>query len=431
MHARGQYALAATMLDDPATRASYDARPGEQGKDTLLWYLERGAVALALNDPDKTIECLEVAEPRTRYNYKQSADDSARAWVFTNDRDTRYVAAPYEDMYVNVLKLLAELAAGRLQGGATVEAYRVGDKSDYLRELMKVRVQAVENASSAEYEKARAAEKQARFNDSSLSGIRSHANAGVYVESTLATFLSTITFMKVGEVERQRQDAGRLRDAINQQADIGGVRASDFAGLEALRADDVNTLVVGLSGCSPRKIKRQYGPIFLWQTSINIVLPEMVPERSRIIGAVLEVEGLPQASQELRLVEDMARVSEENFRRELPAIYTRTFTRAFIKALEVGLLTYAADRSSSQTDAWRALVRVAGFLYVWGTEDADTRSWVMLPGQARAAWLKLPAGQHRVRVVYRLAGGGSAPDPWRAITVSDDSLTTILSNNPN
>src|SRR5687768_5304909 len=126
LHTSGNFIAAAATLDDPKVKAQY----GE--KNLLLWTLDRGALALACDEQDRAIELLEDAERTIEMQREKSAGDVIGQWTI-NDTASKYVAEPYEDMYVNVLKLLAQLEAGRVQGGATVEARRAASKADMLR----------------------------------------------------------------------------------------------------------------------------------------------------------------------------------------------------------------------------------------------------------------------------------------------------------
>lgn len=78
----------------------------------------------------------------------------------------------------------------------------------------------------------------------------------------------------------------------------------------------------------------------------------------------------------------------EAFDAKEPAALAKTFARALLKygAHE------GAEKKSGPLLGW--LVNLAGM----ATEKADTRSWLMLPAQIRAARLDLPAGRYRLRL---------------------------------
>lgn len=113
LHARGQYEVAAKVLDEK--RKDYGR------KNEVLWKLDRGATALALGDDATAIALLNEAEDEIERKRERSRGETIGQWVF-NDTAAAYVAEPYEDLYLNVIKMAAQLQAGRIEGGATVES---------------------------------------------------------------------------------------------------------------------------------------------------------------------------------------------------------------------------------------------------------------------------------------------------------------------
>ncbi len=415
LHAAGRYDEVARELDDPKIHAMYGS------KSETLWKLDRGSTALALGQNDQAIDLLEQAERTIEVQREKSFGDEAGSWIL-NDTVSTYIAEPYEDVYVNVIKLMAQLAAGRIDGGATVEARRLGSKSDLLREQYLKYEDALEKKDSP-------LARSAMRSGSSLVAVN---DKGRFIESTLGTYLAAITFMKSGDTDLQEVAARRLQDSIRlQQRVIGPVRGEDFSALESMRPRDVNVLAVALSGRGPTKYAQRIGPIPLGTVPIYMELPYLRVNRSQAAGAHLEVEGTNQRIP-LALVEDLGLVAEENHKRMLPLIYTRTFLRVAIKAGASAVATEGLRKSGRSRDS-RELAQIggviAGLIIMYATEQADLRCWAMLPGEARVATARLPAGEQRVRVVYEAVGGGTIfAGQWRTIRVADDGLATIVSH---
>jgi uncharacterized protein len=418
LHAVGRYDQAAAVLDEPRTRQAYGDR------NEVLWHLDRGAVALALGEVDQAIELLETAEHIAEVQREKSAGDILAQWTL-NDTAAKYIAQPYEDIYINVLKLLAQLRAGRLDGGATVEARRLASKADQLRDLYVKYEEALEKETSTRLA-ARDGGARSRPRGTSEHGGLTAVNAGEFLESPLGTFLTAVTFMKTGDREFQAVAGRRLLDSIRlQRGLIGPVREEDFAGLEDLDPSSVNVLVVALSGRGPSKYAQRVGPFPLGTLPIYFEMPYMQVHRSEVYAARIEIEGFgspssPVYRERLKLVEDMSLVAAENHRRMLPLIQQRTFLRYALKATASVVATEVARRSAHPQD--RGLVQVAGVLIglaaIAATEEADVRAWVFLPGQARVGLLRLPPGEQRVRVVYESAMGGAIyATEWETIYV--------------
>ena len=412
--AGGHYAQAAAALDDPETRELYG------NKSALLWELDRGSVALAQGHDGLAVELLERAEQRIELRRNQSAQDQVTSWAL-NDASTTYIAEPYEDMYVNVIKLLAQLEAGNLSGGATVEARRLGSKADLLRDqYLRYKDELDERSAGL---------------GSGARDVVSANDSGEFVESTLGTYLAAITFLKTGNEEFHKVAARRLLDSVRlQRGLIGPVRAEGFRFLEDARPETVDLMVVALSGRGPTKYAEKVGPIPIGTFPLYFELPKLQAHPSRVarVRAELMLAGSGSTEPSVRrldLVEDLSAVAVENHRRTLPMIYTRTLVRYAVKA---GLATAATEIGRRETsDDTQGLVQIAGAIaglaLLMGTEKADLRSWIFLPGQAHVGTLDLPEGRHRVRVVYEDSAGGVVyATEWRSVDVTPDTLRTVV-----
>lgn len=413
-YAAGWFDAAARDLDAPETIDLYG------NKNRLLYELDRGAVALAMGDYDKSIDLLNQAEDRIDYYREKTLGDQIGQWTL-NDTTSSYVAEPYEDMYTNVLKIIAQFGAGRIQGGATVEARRIGSKADRLRdEYLQYKEQVQKESKDKLGENA-----QPRY------ALSASNDEGNFVESPLGTYLAAVAFMKSGNGELQRVAGKRLVESIRIQAGlIGPVKDDDFADIEERRPESVNVLVVALSGRGPTKYAEKIGPIPVGTFPVYFELPKLQTNLSTVAAARVEVEGAsPGEACELKFIEDMSSVAIENHKRTLPLIYARTLIRAGVKA---GLSATATELTRKNArDNNKGLIQVAGavagLVFLATTERADLRSWIFLPGQARVGLLKLPAGQHRVRVVYESHGGGIVyTTPWHNVTTSDDGLSSVI-----
>lgn len=409
-HDAGNYQRAAALLDEPGVRDEY----GERNR--TLWLLDRGAVALKLGDPETALQSLEEAEKRIDAQRELRPDESAAQWVL-NDTVVPYVAAPYEDAYVNVLKMLARLERGEVDGGATVEARRLANKANllrdqYLRESKALADQAGERYTAAE--KTGAAQKF------------STPTGGEFIGSPLGDYLTAITFMKTGDREFQRVAGRRLVQSIEAVPQVfPNVQKDAFAGLAEMNPDAGNVLVVGLAGRGPYLVPERVGPIAVYSVPVYFELPKMRFRDSAVRGARVETRSSDGATREagrLELVEDLAAVAEENFARLRPLIYQRTLVRYLVKAAATIGASEAVAQAQDGRDGTRDLVRILGGLVglavLGATERADLRSWEFLPGRAFVGLLRLDPGEHEVRLVYLGEGGGAIETGvWRKVVV--------------
>ncbi len=421
MHANGDYAAAAQMLDTPAVRDDY----GERNK--LLYWLDRGAVALAQKDNARAIDLLEKAESTMEVDREPSGGEQLSRWLL-NDTVVTYYGQPYEEIYVNVLKMLAQLQAGQIEGGATVEARRAAGKADVLRDRYIRTRQGVVGSGDG------------RFQASLASATRevSVNEQGEFIESTLGDYLSAITFMKSGDADFQSVAGRRLASAIALQRGLQGggqVDDSKFASIGTMRPEEGNVLIVGLSGRGPTMVANKIGPIPVYEWPVYFELPELRGGSEEVGSARVVIEDSASGSvapTPLNKIEDFRIVAAENHRRQLPLITARTILRSQLKAAAAFAATEAVKHSQRRGDD-RNVAQIgmilAGLLFVGGTEKADLRCWAFLPGRADVAFIKLPPGKHRVHIEYLSRSGGVLyVSPSREVTASEHSkdLSTIV-----
>jgi len=421
--AGGQYAQAAAVLDNPGTQDLY----GDNSK--LIWLLDRGSIAFATGDDQQAFACWEEADKIMDLWREQPPGQTVASWLF-NDEVTTYIASPYEDIYVNAMKLLVNLRLGRVQGGATVEARRAASKANVLRDRYLKYDSAIAAKEGQRYQQAKASlPRDAMFADAT--------SGGQFVESTLATYLSALTFAKVGDSSSQAVAGRRLEEIISAQGSlIGQVSASDFSAMQTITADQASVLLVAFSGRGPIKVPIRIGPIPIYTYPLYVELPRLQTFNSEVrsVRAVAEPVGGSSAdgiSVSMPLIEDMGRVAAVNFQRELPQIYARSIIRASIKSAASTVLTESVRRNNRRGDGDLVAIglTLAGLAFVAATERADLRCWAFLPGQAHVQVLNLPQGEWTVRMDY-LSGGGGVVYSTRPeqVTVTGDSsaLPTIV-----
>ena len=411
LHAEGRYDIAAQILDDPKVKEEYGQ------KNVLLYWLDRGSIALALRDPAGTVNWLDRADNYMEVKREPTAGDEFARWLI-NDTITPYYGSSYEELYANVFKLLAQLELGNINGGATVEARRMAGKADVLRDRYIRTRDAVAKQGDAGV--------QAALTPAGGSGYVDVNVGGQFIDSSLGDFLTAIAFMKDGDRENQRVAGKRMASSISLQANTQrDVNPGPLSGVGELEARDVNVLVVGLSGRGPTKIARTIGPIPLYQWPLYMQLPVLQGGSEEVASARIMVQdagaaNLSPGGVPLFKIEDMRMVAEENFRRELPLIYARTILRSSIKAAAAYAATQAVKNQAhgdTKIAAQLGMI-VAGLAFEALTEKADLRSWVFLPARADAGLLKLPPGRHLLRVEY-LSGGGWPlyAGPWHEVNI--------------
>lgn len=418
----GRPDAAAGMLDDPEVQSLYDER------NRTLWLMERGAVALSMGEPTLALERLIDAEKAIEAKRELDSADQLATWML-NDTVAPYLAPPHEEMYLHVLRLLAQLERGNLDGGATVEARRLAGLSNILRDRYLREVAALKSEAG---ERSQLMERQVGPGLATPTG-------GEFIESALGTYLTAVTFMKTGDREFQRVAGRRLVEAMEAQPNLfAGIPIDRFRGVGELEAGSANVLVVALRGRGPTLVAERVGPIAIYSAPVYFELPRLrtrggaagpVTARIESVGAAAEARSVT-----LDDIEDLGRVSEANFERTLPLIYQRTLLRYLLKAgATIGASEAVAQGQGSGEN--RDLIRVVGGLiglaFLGATERADLRSWEALPATASVALLKLEPGTYRIRVGEGAANAAEGVlGGWREIEIpaSDPAgtLTTVV-----
>lgn len=435
-HAQGRYQDARRLLEDPRTRDDVYGK-----RDAVLWQLETATANIACGDYKEAVRLLDDAETYTAYNYERTGGEVLAQWAI-NDAAAAYAAQPYEDLYVNVFKQLCFLQEGDLNN-ASAESRRLLDKSKALGGFMQQYIRQIERSDSSGF-----------VQKGSSSFRPSSSRQGEYITSPLGAYLAALIAAKTGNTAGQDEAATRLRQSLGEQRSfVGSIRPDQFENLDTIAPDSFDVIVIAFSGRAPVKESRQVDAAF-GQGRTEIPFPMMRRGiSSRVTAARIEFAsgGLPPPGNvtvpdqppaaapaspittldraNLQLVEDLGAVVAENFARTESAIYTRTIARIAIKAGIVAGAAYGVH-ASTKDDRWTAVTALAGLAYIWLTERADLRSWVMLPGQAWVGAVKAPPGADQARVVYVIAGGGEIASPWRPIRVSEAAPATVIGHTP-
>ena len=390
MHAQGRYEQAEALLDSDAGAAMYAER------NELLYRLDRGSVEFAVGQNDDALAQWNDAEDIMATRRRVEPGEAVAAFLL-NDNQRPYLGEPYEYMYVNVFKMLAQLERGDVVGGATVEARRMAIKANQLRDEYARLSESIFTETGAPTE------------DLPESGERilDLDSAGEFIESPLGLFLSVATFLHAGEPENQRVAARRLQESLRAQGDlVGDVDPEDFDGIAEISPADANLVVVAFSGIGPFKEAFRFPPIIIDRTPIYFELPVVrwIPSEARAARIVVTEEATGETqTASLDLVENLGRVAEVNHRRQLPLIYARTFARAAAKSIGFTIAANAVEDSNDR-DAG-VLMALAGLGILAATERADLRAWQFLPGQAHAALLAAPQGTARAHIEWLSRSG--------------------------
>ncbi len=124
---------------------------------------------------------------------------------------------------------------------------------------------------------------------------------------------------------------------------------------------------------------------------VHFALPMYEPRHSHLSHARVVVAGQRVRTEPM---EDISAIALRTLQENMPAITARALARAVVK--------YQMSRQAGENDGLAGLLmNIAGVV----SEQADTRSWLTLPGEIQMARVTLPPGDYNVSLELIGAGG--------------------------
>ena len=378
--AAGNYAKAEARLGE--------AKEGAYGKKNLvLYYLDLGAVQHHGGRYKESDDSLDRAERRMDELYTKSVSKAA-ATLMLNDKTVDYAGERHERSLAGVYRALNYVLRGDRDGalvevrklsrllqeyadvyGPKTTAYKDDAFAQFLASLLYEDDGRADDARIAREKAARARERAAKAYGSpipKLDALGHGAGELVFVHSN-------------GVAPRKISQSFQI--AWNDA--VAAVNASRDDEKESARA--VNAIQAGLLG-----------------KAVTVAFPALVQDPFQVQSSVVEAAGTRVTTE---LVEDVAAVAKQDLAERVALIRVRAIARATVKFVVAKAAADAAARKYGKASWQAALTKVGGAAFAAATETADTRAWGTLPAQFRAARLRLPPGQHEVRVSYLSSGG--------------------------
>lgn len=209
---------------------------------------------------------------------------------------------------------------------------------------------------------------------------------------------------------------GRLANLVDE--------AQNFAQRTNVRGDSIEkmqshaeVIFIHAGGEAPHKKERFITTPMPDGYLLRIALPEFEPSKPMVIRSSVEIAG-EEASPEL--AEPVSRIALKNFKHQLSAINARAIARATVKYVATQGTKKAikgGKKASSERKLAGALVGLFGNLAAAASENADLRSWSLLPAYFRVTRMWVPAGRHTMTVRF-FDKTGAEPDPPQRVDLS-------------
>ncbi|MBD3235714.1 MAG: hypothetical protein GF330_03325 [Candidatus Eisenbacteria bacterium] len=451
--------VSAGELDDALALIAEHGEPGE-----LLYHLERGALLHHLQRYEESNQELERAAQVYADRYTISVSQRGLTFLL-NDEIEAYAGEVYEGNYLHYYRILNFLARGAPRSAA-VEARRLALRLTELQE--RAPEPALAGDPFLEYLSGIALEAVGEWNSALIAYRRAQAG---YEAQGAALGLDAPPSLQ-SDILRTAHRAGIAPEEI-------GFGAAEAVGARPRQAAQIVLLLE--TGWPPQKVSEHLRiPIFrqdpatagdadaTWSAGVrlaerydryqatgvwgaaereidywlDVAVPVLAPSpqvqgcegRSRIrrVGDHPPAGADDRADEAVRGGQGAAGVYGPLFAElvsvaDLGALVTRAYARdrlaVIAKAAARALLKYTAHRQAEKQ--WGALGGLLANVAGVATEKADTRGWLMLPGEICLARVTLPAGEYEVELELPSAHGSVLATPTRRVRVARGEIAVL------
>jgi tetratricopeptide (TPR) repeat protein len=365
--------------------------------DNALYLLDRSLISQSLEKyPDSSQDLQSADKTVEMLDFSRSTTDEIGRYLFS-DSVGPYKARPYEKLLINTLNMLNYLAVGNLSG-AKVEARRFAIMQKYLRETSEKHPTVAllgpgSYMAGFVYEMAREFEEALRYYDEAL-GCASYTTLDAPVKRA-----SSFTGYSSARLKEVLARAAAAPGAQSSTADDGMGELMVVVGygrvpaLEAVRMPIGLALTAGALFLSPahnQAASRMAGQgLVTWinypaleARAFNYAPPAVVLDQTQLaIDAITDVEGLVRAALEL----------------EKPKIIASAVVRMIVRGAVGAGAGVAVGRASNNSGLGMLAAMVTQAAMV-AADVPDTRSWATLPARIAVARMRVPAGQHKVKL---------------------------------
>jgi hypothetical protein len=394
----------------------------EYGRDNRLLYLLDEVMVLHLAGRyQESNTVLEEAHYLVEEQYATRLRDQASA-LLVNETQLPYEGEPFEHVLINVMKAL-NYALLENWNEALVEARRIDHRLNVLSD----------RAEGQEYKE----DPFARYLTGVLYEIAGDLNnASVAYRKAEAIYDEARAWLKVPFPDVLKTDLIRVASALHLTEDLERYQDKypEVASEATLSHDPdmAQLIVVSYNGRSPQKedlyidvpisldalqlvalAKGAGGPSTRSNRGVEalfygihgqiarVALPRLVPRPTKVAYSTIQLtDGTNTFNAHSERLYDISAVAEKNLDDGYNGLVLRAVARTAMKmaaAEGIGIGARAAVNKNSQN--WVGLLAVIlARIAVLASEEADIRSWRMLPGEIQLARLWIPAGSYSVMV---------------------------------
>jgi uncharacterized protein len=392
----GNYEAALTDIDDDDCESS--------GGEQLLCLLERATIKQSMGDFEgsnldfeKAYDVVRDYESRPTVSIRDMSSEVGAALY--NETTLSYKGYGYEKFLIHIYKAINYLMLGDLEG-AGVEIRRLEERR---KTEIEEHERALGDADEAAHEQAL---RKDQLTDVSSQVINAYGPAYDLAESVtnlylsaFGSYLSSLHYDLDGSYSEALIDCRRVIsqapnfesariDAVSYGADNINRPPTE---LDLSRSGDL--IIFFQCGLSPEK-KQIFIPIPTGEGLLAVAFPIYQTVPTELKQATVYID--EQLAGTTGMLSNIEAKQIRNLVDLIPVMIVRQAVRVIIKGVVL-------HQASKQAGAWGEL---AMSLYNTISEQADLRSWLLLPQNIQALRLYPPAGKHTIRIDIVGDGGG-------------------------
>lgn len=395
--------------------------------DRLLYYLDLGMLYHLAGEYEKSNEYFEKAEQTVDELFTKSISKEA-ASLLTSDYARPYEGEVFERVLINVIRALNYLFLGELDE-ALVEARKVDHKLGVYRDAYGGKLTYSEDA-FVRYLMGMIYESAGELNDAFIS----YRNALYAYRHYASAYNTPIPPHLKGDVVRVAKALGFYDEIEELKKDFGEMKEREIP------RGYGEVVFIHMNGLAPRKVEEviqvAYGQGLVFvraqevstdeqadvnramnlagsiagDVNVNIAFPKFEKRNYTIKSSAIEIEGR-EKEVPTYLAEDIEAIAIKDMEDKRGRIYARTVARAIIKYT----LAYAGGAGAGKVAeemGGKLAGKITGFLAkkafaaaASATEEADKRSWQILPAQFRIGKAIVKEGSHTFHFLLKDASG--------------------------
>jgi uncharacterized protein len=365
--------------------------PKKVSGDNALLLMDRATILQQLEDYTDSSRDLQTADKQVEMlDFERSTSHEIGRYLFSDDVGP-YKARPFEKLFVNTLNMVNYLTQGNLSG-AKIEARRFAVMQKYLAQVDKEdpTVKLLGPGSyfaGFAFERAGEFDEAIHYYDEALTcapwdtleePVRRLAQYSGYSSPRLSKIV------KGGKAEDPDPDTGELLVVVS------------YGRVPALKA---NRVPIGLALTA--------GALYLDQGQIQsarrlagqglvtwVNFPSLEPVRRTYALPDVSVDGQKSTLDTVTLVDELVR---EAYKKAEGPIIASAITRLIARGA-IGAGVGVAAGKASKSGALGMLLALGTQAALMAADTPDTRSWATLPARIAIARVRLPKGEHTVRI---------------------------------